>query len=349
MGEAMPLRRLGKTGPEVSALGVGAMSFAEFYGPTTEENSLAILDAALEHGVSHIDTANVYGMGRSEEAIGRFLKERGPGTRDRFVIATKAAISRDAEGRRCFDNSAAHLEQELDKSLTRIGIEAVDLFYVHRREAERPIEEVTETLAGLVKKGKTRAIGFSEIAPASLRRAMAVHPVAAVQSEYSLATRSPELGLVQTCAELGVALVAFSPVGRSFLTDTPLSHAAVQDLPFLRPNPRFIEPNYSANIAATDRLRALAAEMGEPAAALAIAWVMAQGDHVLPIPGTRSVAHFGHLVRGAADACCRPRRSGRHRGGAAGGLGAWRPVFGGPVGRAGTVLLKLSGTPVDGA
>ena len=274
------------------------MSFTEFYGPTTDENSLAILDAAREAGVSHIDTSNVYGMGRSETAISTWL-QANPGAREGLHIATKAAITKDADGNRCYDNSLEHLEAELDRSLARMGTDYVDLFYIHRREAERPIEEAAEALAALVKKGKTRAIGFSEIAPASLRRAHAVYPVAAVQSEYSLSTRAPELGLVQACADLGTALVAFSPVGRSFLTDDPISHAAAMELGFLKVNPRFLHPNYDANIAATDRFRALAAEMGWPAASLAIAWLLHQGDHVLPIPGTRSVAHFRELVRGA--------------------------------------------------
>ena len=285
-------------GVEVSAMGVGAMSFGNFYGPTTDENSRAILDAALEAGVTHIDTANVYGMGRSEKAIGAFLRDR-PEARDIFHIATKAAITRNAEGVRYFDNSLAHLEAELDKSLSRLGIDCVDLFYVQRREDTRPIEEVTETLAALVAKGKTRAFGFSEIAPSSLRRAAAVHPVAAAQSEYSLSTRAPELGLVQECARQGTALVAFSPVGRSLLTDHPIEKSRVPELEWLCENPRFLSPHYEANIAATARFRTLAADMGEPAAALAIAWLLAQGDHVIPIPGTRSVAHFRECLRGA--------------------------------------------------
>jgi aryl-alcohol dehydrogenase-like predicted oxidoreductase len=289
---------MGRDGPEISCLGIGAMSFTDFYGPTTDAASRALLDAAWEAGVTHVDTANVYGMGRSESVIGAWLKGR-PEARGRVHIATKAAIARDAAGRRTIDNSAAHLEAELDGSLARLGVDAVDLFYVHRRDPSVPIEVVTETLASLVERGKIRAFGFSEIAPSSLRRAAAVHPVAAVQSEYSLSTRSPELGLVQTCAELGTALVAFSPVGRSFLTDRPLSAEAAARLPFLAVNPRFQAPNHAANIRESDRLRALAAEMGAPAAALAIAWLLAQGPHVVPIPGTRSVAHLRDLVRGA--------------------------------------------------
>lgn len=294
----MKTRRLGKSGPEVSALGYGAMSFSDFYGPTSESASHAILDLMLEAGVSHLDTSNVYGNGRSEARIGSYLKTR-PEARDRLVIATKAGISKGADGKRRLDNSAAHLEGELDKSLARLGVDHVDLFYVHRREAERPIEEVVETLALLQAKGKTRAIGFSEIAPASLRRAEAVHHIDAVQSEYSLQTRSPELGLVQACADLGTALVAFSPVGRSILTDRPLRPGGLDQIPFLKGNPRFLPGNHEANLTISDGFRALAAEMGEPAAAVAIAWLLAQGEHVLPIPGTRHVAHFREAIRGA--------------------------------------------------
>ena len=291
-------RALYKGGPQVYPVGYGAMSFADFYGPTNEENSHAILDAAMELGVNHLDTANVYGYGRSERWIGSYFAKR-PEAKDFFHIATKAGITRTPEGGRTFSNAPEHLESELDQSLARLGVDCVDLFYVHRREQDRPIEDVTETLAGLVRKGKAKAFGYSEIAPSSLRRAHAVHPVAAVQSEYSLGVRSPELGLVQACAELGVTLVAFSPVGRSFLTDAPLTRAVADSLDWMKANPRFVEPNYSANIAATDRFRALAAEMGVPAAGLANAWLLAQGPHIIPIPGTRSVRHFRESVQGA--------------------------------------------------
>lgn len=290
---------MGSGGTTVSAMGVGAMSFTNFYGPAEDSASFALLDAALEAGVTHIDTANVYGAGRSERVIGAYLASRGAGTRELFHIATKAGIMRDPEtGARRFDNSAEHLEAQLDASLQRLGTDAVDLFYVHRREADRPIEEVAEALAGLVRKGKTRAIGFSEIAPASLRRAAAVHPVAAVQSEYSLWTRAPELGLVQTCAELGTTLVAFSPVGRSMLTDHPIPKERFAECDLIPDNPRFQEPNWTENTRIADGFRALAAEMGVPAAGLAIAWLLARGEHVVPIPGTRSTEHFAELVAG---------------------------------------------------
>jgi len=297
----MQRRRLGSSGPLVSPIGLGAMSFAGFYGATTESNAHRVLDAALELGVDHIDTSNVYGSGRSEQVIGRYLKARGAEAYERFRIATKAGIRRDPDsGKRFYDNSPEHLAAELETSLERLGVETVDLFYVHRRQADRPIEDVTETLAGLVKAGKTRAVGFSEIAPSSLRRAASVHPVAAVQSEYSLSTRAPDLGLVQTCAELGVALVAFSPVGRGLLTDAPPDAERAQTIEFMRNNPRFIEPNLSANLAAVGAFQRLAAEFETPAAALAIAWLLRQGDHVIPIPGTRSVAHLKELAAGAA-------------------------------------------------
>lgn len=296
----MKTRRLGATGPLISAIGIGAMSFTDFYGTTDEAQSHAILATALDEGVTHIDTSNVYGPHRSEAAIGSFLARQGNQRGDLFSIATKAGITKDPDtGARAFNNSPAHLEAELDGSLARLGVDRVDLFYVHRRDAATPIEEVTETLAGLIKKGKIGGFGFSEIAPSSLRRAQAVHPVMAVQSEYSLAVRYPELGLVQATAALGTALVAFSPVGRSLLTDRPHSPEKAADLPFLKVNPRFQEPNLSANIAAGVPFRRLAADMGTSAAALAIAWLLHQGEHVIPIPGTRSPEHLRQHCEGA--------------------------------------------------
>lgn len=292
----MKHRKLGQDGPLVSAVGYGAMSFTDFYGATSDAASARVLDACVDLGISHIDTADVYGMGRSETVIGQWLKARGGPAP--FTIATKAGITRDPDHR--FNNSAQHLTQALDDSLGRLGVEAIDLFYVHRRDARHEIEDVTETLAGFVKAGKVRAIGFSEIAPSSLRRAHAVHPIAAVQSEYSLSTRAPELGLIQTCADIGASLVAFSPVGRALLTDRPHDADRIQDMPFLKVNPRFMEPNLSANLAYNAQFRVLAADMGVAAAALAIAWVLHQGDHIVAIPGTRNPAHLAELVAGGS-------------------------------------------------
>lgn len=293
----MNKRKLGANGPEVAAVGYGAMSFSDMYGPTNEAESHAILDVCRELGVTHLDTANVYGMGKSESAIGSYFKAN-PDARDEFVIATKATITRDADGNRAFDNSAEHLEAELDGSLQRLGVDCVDLFYAHRRDLRFTPEETAANLGRLVEKGKTRAIGLSEIAPSTLRRAMKAHPIAAVQSEYSLSTRFPDLGLVQTCAELGVAFVAFSPVGRSLLTDNPISRERLADIPFLGSNPRFQEPNLTENLKITEGFRKLAADMGTSAAGLAIAWLLTRGDHVIPIPGTRSVKHLRECMSG---------------------------------------------------
>jgi len=187
----------------------------------------------------------------------------------------------------------------LDGSLKRLGVESIDLYYIHRRDQNTPIEEVTETLASFVKAGKIRSFGFSEIAPSSLRRAASIHHVAAVQSEYSLSVRSPELGLVQTTAELGTALVAFSPLGRSLLTDKPHSSVEVEKMDWLSKNPRFNEPNLTFNIEATGKFRDLAAQNGVAAATLAIAWLLNKNKHIIPIPGTRSVKHFQEHCEGA--------------------------------------------------
>ena len=296
----MEKRKLGKYGVEVSPIGIGAMSFSNFYGPTNEEESHKILVEALDQGISHIDTANVYGAGASEAAIGSFLAKQGSKRNDLFSIATKVGIKGNIQtGKTEFDNSPDYLKKELDDSLRRLGVESIDLYYIHRRDHNRPIEDVTETLAGFVKVGKIRSFGFSEIAPSSLRRAASVHHVAAVQSEYSLSVRSPELGLVQTTAELGTALVAFSPLGRSLLTDTPHSADKVVAMDWLSKNPRFKEPNLTFNIEAASKFRDLAAQYGVATATLAIAWLLNKNKHIIPIPGTRSVKHFLEHCNGA--------------------------------------------------
>ena len=289
----MMRRKFGPTGREVGAVGYGAMSFTNFYGPADDAQSLKVLDACVELGIDHIDTSNVYGMGRSETVIGEWIRTRGENP---FFIATKGGIQRNPERR--FNNEREHLTAELDGSLKRLGVDAVDLYYIHRRDQTVEVEEVAETLAGFIDAGKVKAVGFSEIAPATLRRAQAICPVAAVQSEYSLQTRAPELGLIQACAEFGAALVAFSPVGRGLLTDTPPDAAKSEALDFLKVNPRFQAPNLAQNLAQTDRFRALAAEMGMPAATLSIAWTLAMGENVLPIPGTRSIDHLREVAKG---------------------------------------------------
>lgn len=290
-------RKLGKNGEEVAPVGIGAMSFTNFYGPCNDDQANEVLTAALDLNLRHIDTSNIYGMGKSEERIGEFLSKQGKQANSLFNIATKAAIYSDPEtGKRGFNNEGAHLEEELDKSLKRMGIDCVDLFYVHRRDHNIEIEEVTESLSNLIKKGKTKSIGYSEIAPSSLKRASAIHHIAAVQSEYSLSTRAPEMGLVQACEELGTALVAFSPVGRTFLTDSPLSYDFAQTLDFTKVNPRFKQPNYDQNIKISDKFRKYSRDIGVASATLSIAWLLAKSENIIPIPGTRSVKHLNELA-----------------------------------------------------
>lgn len=292
----MKQRKLGQNGPQIGAVGYGAMSFTDFYGPADDNQSLRVLDACLDHGITHLDTSNAYGMGRSENVIGQWIKNH-KGEMP-FSIATKVGITRDPEHR--FNNAKEHLTKSLDESLSRLGVEAIDLYYVHRRDTRHEIEDVTETMAGFVKQGKIKAIGYSEISPASLRRAQAVHPIAAVQSEYSLSTRAPELGLIQLCKEIDATLVAFSPVGRSLLTDRPHSAEAVATMPFLTQNPRFCAPNLDYNLAYNKEFRALAAEVGVSAATLAIAWVLHQDDNIIAIPGTRKVEHLSEVAQGGS-------------------------------------------------
>lgn len=285
----MKKRQLGKNGSMVSEIGLGCWSFGGSYGPTTEAESHETLAAALDLGIDFLDTANVYGMGVSEKAIGSFLKKHTA----KFKIATKVGIYRDPEtNERGFNNSPEHLRSELEKSLGKLGVDHIELYYIHRREQARPIEDVMETLVRFKEEGKIGGIGFSEISPASLRLAHAVHPVTAVQSEYSLWTRSPELGMLQACKELGVTFVAFSPLGRGmFAANTP-NPAKFTEGDFRKPNPRFIEPNFSRNVAAIAPFKEYAADLNVSPAALALAWILHRGDYLIPIPGTRSADHL---------------------------------------------------------
>lgn len=279
----MQHRKLGATGPMVSAIGLGAMSFGGIFGATDEGESLACLDAMLETGITFIDTANIYGMGISETVLGKWLASRRP----QVTIATKASFVNGPPRR--IDNSEAHLRAELEASLKRLGRDHVELFYIHRREHDRPLEEVIGTLARLIDEGRIGGYGLSEVAPHTIREAHALHPVTAVQNEYSLWTRQPELGVIQCCKALGIAFIPFSPLARGMLGDTPLP--PVPDS-FRGTNPRFTEPNFSRNLAAIAPFRAFAAERGWSTPATALAWVLAQGDHLIPIPGTRHAAHL---------------------------------------------------------
>ncbi|MGI9372228.1 MAG: aldo/keto reductase [Hyphomicrobiales bacterium] len=292
----MHKRKLGNNGPEVSAIGVGCWSFAGAYGPTDEAESHATLARALDVGIDFLDTADVYGMGISEKAIGSFIKDK-PGA---FKIATKAAIRREPEtNERVFDNSEEHLRARLEMSLRNLGLDYVDLFYVHRFEQERPVEDVMETLLKFKQEGKIGGIGFSEIAPSTLKRAQAIHPVMAVQSEYSLWTRQPDLGMIRACKDHGVAFVAFSPLGRGVFTESKLDPAEFPDSDFRKKNPRFVEPNFSYNVQAIAPFKAFAHEKDVSSSQLALAWVLHQGEHMFAIPGTRSPRHLSEDAEAA--------------------------------------------------
>jgi len=280
-------------GRSVGAVGLGCMSFGGVYGATDEEESFACMAEALSLGVDHWDVAEIYGQGVSEAVIGRYLAQN----RADVSIATKAGIYTQPE--RHFRNDAGALRCSLEGSLSRLGRDRVELFYIHRREAARPVEEVMETLVGFIEEGLIGAIGLSEVAPATLRRAHAVHPVAAVQSEYSLWSRQPEMGMLQACVELGTTFVAFSPVGRGIFADRFPDGAAFPPGEFRATNPRFTEPNYSANKTAIAPFQDWCRARGLSTSAVAVAWTLHQGDQVLPIPGTRSAAHIRELAQAA--------------------------------------------------
>jgi len=282
----MKRRRLGAGGPEVSAIGLGCMSFAGFFGAADDATSQRCLAAAVEHGIDFLDTSNVYGAGRSESVIGSFLKS----TRAELRIATKAGIVNGPPRR--FDNAPGHLRAELEGSLKRLGVERVDLFYIHRREEARPVEEVVSTLADLITQGKIGGYGLSEVSPGTLRRAHAVHPCSAVQSEYSLWSRQPELGMLQACAELGVAFVPFSPLARGVFGAPPVRPEDMAPEDFRRRIPRFQEPDWSLNQAVLSPFRTFCADRGWAVPAVALAWLLDRGPHLIPIPGTRTAENL---------------------------------------------------------
>jgi len=290
----MKHRQLGAGGPLVSAIGLGCMSFGGIFGATTTQESLHCLDAAHDAGITFFDTANIYGMGVSETVLGQWLTTRTPAVH----IATKAAITGGADRR--FDNSEPHLRAELEGSLRRLGVDHVTLFYIHRRETERPIEEVVQTLQTLIAEGKILGYGLSEIAPGTLRRAHSVHPCMAVQNEYSLWTRQPELGLIQRCASLGVAFVPFSPLARGAFGAPIPDPATFAPAEFRNRVPRFQPANWPHNRLKLKAFQDFARDLGRSPASLALAWMLDRWPHVIPIPGTRSAGHLADWI-GAPD------------------------------------------------
>jgi aryl-alcohol dehydrogenase-like predicted oxidoreductase len=280
----MKTRRLGRNGPVVSAIGLGCMGMSQSYGQPDEAGGIATIHRALELGVNFLDTADVYGPFTNEELVGRAIR----GRREEVFLATKCGFV-PAEGGRPsrVDGSPDHIRAACDASLRRLGVRTVDLYYLHRVDPRTPIEESVRAMAGLVAEGKVRYLGLSEISAKTLRRALAIHPITAVQSEYSLWTRDPETGILPACRELGVGFVPFSPLGRGFLSGTVRTLEGLPADDFRRGVPRFQAENLGANLALVDRLTELAHEKGRTPAQLALAWLLAQGEEVVPIPGTK--------------------------------------------------------------
>ncbi|MFN3945241.1 MAG: aldo/keto reductase [Allosphingosinicella sp.] len=293
----MKRRALGRSGLTVSALGLGCMGMSEFYGPSDDAQNLRVLDRALELGIDFLDTADMYGPYINEELLGRFVK----GRRDRLTIATKFGIVRAGDPAvRGVDNRPEYMRASVEGSLKRLGVDTIDLYYVHRVDREVPIEDTVGAMADLVRAGKIRAIGLSEVSGATLRRAASVHPIAAVQSEYSLWSREPEDAVLPACRELGIAFVAYSPLGRGMLTGALGAPEALDPNDFRRCIPRFHSDAYAANLPLVEVVRAVADKVGATPAQVALAWLLSRGDGVVPIPGTRRVQRLDENA-GAVD------------------------------------------------
>lgn len=293
---SFPRRRLGAAGPEVSALGLGCMGMSDFYGPADDAQSLAVLHHALDIGINFLDTADMYGIGANERLLAPVLAAR----RSEVVIATKFGHVRAPDGTVLrIDGSPGHVREACDASLVRLGVERIDLYYQHRVDKTVPIEETVGAMAELVKAGKVAHLGLSEASAATIRRAHAVHPIAAVQTEYSLWSRDVEAEVLPTCRELGIALVPYSPLGRGFLTGAIRSAEQLSTDDRRRVHPRFQGGNLDHNLALADALKSLADEWSYTPAQLALAWLLDQGPDVIPIPGTRSTLRLDENARAA--------------------------------------------------
>ncbi len=281
----MKMRKLGRNGPEVSAVGLGCMGMSAFYGGADEAQSIAVIHRALDLGVTLFDTAEMYGPHTNEVLLGKALKDR----RNEAFIATKFGINRQPDGSAITDGSPANVRRAVEGSLSRLGVDHIDLYYQHRIDPNTPIEETVGAMAELVKEGKVRFLGLSEAAPATLRRAHAEHPITALQTEYSLWSRDPEDELLGVVRELGIGFVPYSPLGRGFLSGEIKSIDDLAPDDFRRTNPRFAGDNFQKNLDLVAAVGAIAADKGVTAAQLALAWVLAQGEDLVPIPGARRI------------------------------------------------------------
>jgi aryl-alcohol dehydrogenase-like predicted oxidoreductase len=290
----MKQRQVGTGGPSVSEIGLGCMGMSVAYGPRDDEESARTLHRALDLGVNFLDTADMYGAGHNEELIGRTLGTR----REEFVLATKFGFrshggqARSDRPDTYVDTSPEYVRQACDASLQRLGFDTIDLYYAHRRSPEVPVEETVGAMAELVAAGKVRHLGLSEVSSATLRAAHAVHPIAALQVEYSLFSREPEAELLPTCRELGVALVAYSPVGRGLLTGAVSNTASLAPDDFRRTVPRFADENLATNLKLVQAVKAVAEQIGATPAQAALAWLLAKDETVIPIPGTKRVRYL---------------------------------------------------------
>ena len=281
----MEQRILGSSGIRVGAIGLGCMGMSDFYGPTDDTESHATLNLALDRGVNLLDTADMYGLGKNEELVSKVVRAR----RREVVLATKFGIVRDPKDptKRAVNGRPEYVRSACEASLKRLSVDVIDLYYQHRVDPDVAIEETVGAMAELVRAGKVRALGLSEAAPETLRRANAVHPISALQSEYSLWTRDPEDGVLTACRALNVAFVAYSPLGRGFLTGAIRQVDDLAPGDYRRQTPRFQGDNLAANLELVKRVEALAAKKGCTPAQLAVAWVLAQGQDTIPIPGTK--------------------------------------------------------------
>jgi aryl-alcohol dehydrogenase-like predicted oxidoreductase len=285
----MQLRQLGRTSVNLFPIGLGCMGMSDFYGPREDAASIAVIHRALELGVNFFDTADMYGVGANETLVGRALRDR----RDHAVIATKFGNVRASDGRYLgISGKPDYVRQACDASLKRLGVDVIDLYYQHRVDPETPIEDTVGAMAGLVQAGKVRHLGLSEAAPATIRRAHSVHPISALQTEYSLWSRDPEDELLALCRELGITFVAYSPLGRGFLTGAIKTVDDLAPDDWRRTNPRFQGENFEKNLRLVSAVEALAREKGCTPAQLALAWTLARGEHIVPIPGTRSISRL---------------------------------------------------------